>query len=233
MSARLRHISFHGGLLALAVTCLQASASAQVGQSTFERLKLLDDQWIGIDSERTGQPWLAAYRILSGGSVVMETIYTRHVPEMVSMYYLDGDRLMLDHYCFLGNQPRMRVVTTTHDPNTVTFEFLGVTNLRSPLANHDHGLVMSFEDPDHYMQTWTFRSGGKDSDFVWHFRRARRGEVAWLETKYFAGQALNMGRRRLSLLLALPLMAAALFMLTWKARARARVLRQSSRRAEP
>jgi hypothetical protein len=140
---------------------------------------------------------------------------------------------MLDHYCFLGNQPRMRGVTTTRDPNTVTFEFLGITNLRNPLASHDHGLVMSFQAPDHYMQTWTFRADGKDSDFVWHFRRARRGEVAWLETKYFVGRALNTGPRRLSLLLAPLLMAAALFMLTRSARARARVLRQSSRRAEP
>jgi hypothetical protein len=209
MSARVR-----GGMLALALACLPASASAQGGRATLEKLKFLEDQWIGIDSERTGQPWLATYRVVAGGSVVMETIYTRHVPDMVSMYYLDGERLLLDHYCFLGNQPRMQAATVTADPNVVTFQFLGITNLLSPMANHDHGLVMSFEDSDHYMQDWTFRWDGKDSDFVWHFRRARRGEVAWLEGKYFMGQVANAGPRRLAVLLASPLIAVALLMLT-------------------
>ena len=32
---------------------------------------------------------------------------------MATLYHLDGDQLMLTHYCSAGNQPRMRAATVS------------------------------------------------------------------------------------------------------------------------
>ena len=49
------------------------------------------------------------YRLTSRGTVVVETWMPDTPAETVTTYHLDGDALMLTHYCGLGNQPRLRL----------------------------------------------------------------------------------------------------------------------------
>ena len=49
-----------------------------------------------------------SYKVVSGGSALMETIREPNGTEMVTGFHPDGDRLLMTHYCSLGNQPRMR-----------------------------------------------------------------------------------------------------------------------------
>jgi hypothetical protein len=67
---------------------------------------------------------------------------------MVSMYTVDGDNLLMTHYCMLGNQPQMKA-----DPkspaNQLKFDFVGGTNLDPTKDKHMHGATLTIVDPDH------------------------------------------------------------------------------------
>ncbi|MEE8366950.1 MAG: hypothetical protein V3S30_01400, partial [Thermoanaerobaculia bacterium] len=80
-----------------------------------------------------------------------------------TMYHLDGDRLMLTHYCMAKNQPRMKADLTSSDLNTLRFSFLDATNMKSPEDGHMHSAVFRFVDENEMKQSWTFRKDGKDS----------------------------------------------------------------------
>src|SRR5215469_17347143 len=71
----------------------------------FSRLKILVGEW-QADSQ-TGKARVT-YELVSGGSVLVGHEKVENMPEMMTVYYLDGKRLLLTHYCMLGNQPRMQ-----------------------------------------------------------------------------------------------------------------------------
>jgi hypothetical protein len=78
------------------------------------------------------------------------------------VYYLDGDQVQLTHYCMAGNQPTMRG-TYAPETKTLTFDFVGATNLKSADDGHMHHAVYVFLDDNHIKQTWTFRKNQKDT----------------------------------------------------------------------
>jgi hypothetical protein len=100
---------FHLALVVLATamvfltmkTALAASANAQ---ESFDKLKLLSGSWEGRNSQ--GEPLSVAYRVTAGGSALMSEIHGHD--DMISMFHMDGDRLLMTHYCGAGNQPRMQ-----------------------------------------------------------------------------------------------------------------------------
>ena len=48
-----------------------------------------------------------SYELIAGGTALVERERTDKTPEMLTVYHLDGKRLVLTHYCMAGNQPRM------------------------------------------------------------------------------------------------------------------------------
>lgn len=146
--------------VAFLATSLQAAPPNSKRAPEFERLKSLEGAWEGDGSD--GTPAHFSYKVVSAGSVVMETIDHSDMPEMmVTMYHLDGDNLMMTHYCSAGNQPRMRLVSST--PAGLTFEMYDATNLPSKDDAHMRKLVISWTDKDHITADWTMSKGGKDT----------------------------------------------------------------------
>jgi hypothetical protein len=92
---------------------------------------------------------------------------------MVTVYYPDGDRLMMTHYCSLHNQPRMRADAPAADGRKLLFDFVDATNLSSPDAMHMHKLVVNLEDKDHLVQEWTWKSGEKEGTEVFRLERMK------------------------------------------------------------
>src|SRR4029077_10987910 len=104
----------------------------------FEELKSLDGSWEG--KMANGEPIQVSYKVTSNGSALMSEIKGKE--DMISMLSRDGERLLMTHYCAVGNQPRM-VASASPDGKTFTFAFLDATNLATPDAAHMNRLVIS------------------------------------------------------------------------------------------
>ena len=140
--------------LTLAATAVFAQSDAQ---KSFDKLKSLTGNWEGKGSN--GQNLKVAFRQTAGGSALMSQILG--VEDMISMFHLDGNRLLMTHYCGAGNQPRMQA-SMSPDGKTITFQFVDATNLASPTAGHMVHLVITMPDSDHHTEDWTFAQGDKE-----------------------------------------------------------------------
>jgi hypothetical protein len=148
-----------------------AASLTPVQPDIFDRWKALEGTWEGAGKD--GKPARITYTVTSAGSVVMETLTPSPEETMVTMYHRDGDRLMATHYCAAGNQPRMRSGKVAADAKTITFDYVDATNLAKPGDPHMVRLAVTFVDPDHVTQEWTFRSGGKDDTWTFSFARVK------------------------------------------------------------
>jgi hypothetical protein len=128
-------------------------------QKSFDQLKSLAGSWEGKNS--MGQSVQVSYRMTAGGSALMSEI-VGHGETMISMINFDGpNRLLLTHYCAVGNQPRMQA-SASPDGKTITFNFLDATNLDSPQSGHMDHVVIALLGADHHIEQWNFIDHGKE-----------------------------------------------------------------------
>jgi len=133
------------------------------GSKEFERMKALVGVWEGTAKmHQEGEKVRVEYRLSSGGSAVVETLFPGTPHEMISVYYDNKGQLTMTHYCALRNQPRMKVEKA--DAQNIYFMFAGGTNMDSKKDAHMHSLTISFADKDHIVQKWTQFVGGKEKD---------------------------------------------------------------------
>jgi len=105
-----------------------------------------------------------------GGSAVLSEI---QVPkeDMVSMIHLDGpDRLLLTHYCAVGNQPRMQA-SVSSDAKVITFNYVDATNLASLDSGHMQKMILTVLDENHHTEEWLFVDHGKEHREIFDLHR--------------------------------------------------------------
>ena len=90
--------------------------------------------------------------------------------DMVSMFNMGGNRLLLTHYCSIGNQPRMEA-SASPDGKTITFNYVDATNLAAPDAGHMEKMVLTLLDENHHTEEWTFVDHGKEHRAVFDLHR--------------------------------------------------------------
>lgn len=134
------------------------SGSTIDAAAAFARLKTLAGEWQA--NTPAGQARVS-YEVIAGGSSVVEREMEGNMPPMLTVYYLDGNRLLLTHYCMAGNQPRMEARSFDAKTGEVRFEFLDVTNLASKDAGHMHNATIRVVDEDHLTAAWDFYEGGQ------------------------------------------------------------------------
>jgi hypothetical protein len=140
-------------MLPFALLLLTTAALAQsAAQKSFEQLKSLAGSWEGT---LHGQPLHVSLRVTSKGNALMHEMSGTGPDNPITMLHLDGDRLMLTHYCDAGNQPRM-VATISPDGKTIVFDFLEATNLLSSQHGHMQRVTFNFIDADHHTEKWEF-----------------------------------------------------------------------------
>lgn len=154
------------GLLMLATVCSWAESDAQ---KMLDRFKAMAGTWSGKGAH--GESNEVTYTVIAGGTSVMADIKMGD-EAMTSLYYVDGGRLLMTHFCPSNNQPRMQAVISP-DGKTVTFDFLDATNLASQQTGHMHKAVYSFVDADHYSEDWTWKHEGKDAHFQFEMQRKK------------------------------------------------------------
>ena len=128
----------------------------------FARIKSLSGDWYQKD-QKSGKETLALrYRVTSGGNTVEEAEFPGAAHEMLTLYTMDGDKLVLTHYCSLGNQPRMKA-TESSTPSKIVFECAGGGNMKSESDMHMHHLVLNVQSADHIISEWSLYKDGKSA----------------------------------------------------------------------
>jgi phage tail protein X len=140
-------------------------------QKSFDRLKALAGTWqahVTVDPPQKdmgdGALTQISLRVTSRGNALVHEMQQAGTPDdplkydhPVTMLYLDGDRLLLTHYCDAGNRPRM-AARTSPDGKTVEFDFLDVSG--STQYGHMHHALFTIIDANHHIEDWTYMMPG-------------------------------------------------------------------------
>lgn len=165
--------------LALLIAAPLAAADGVDAHAAFEKLKTLEGSWSGTPSaddlpegEAEVEKMTLQFRVSAAGHVVMETMAPGTEHEMINMYHLDGDDLLVTHYCSGGNQPRMKLDRAGSSEALLVFDFLDATNMDAATDGHIHGLRLEIGD-DGLTSAWSSYAGGEPAgEMRMHLTRA-------------------------------------------------------------
>ena len=136
----------------------KSPANTEVDPGTaFSRLKALVGDW---DAESSQGKAHSRFELIAGGSVLLERFTEPGGQEMLTAYHLDGNRLVLTHYCVAGNQPQMVAEKFDSASGELDFAFAGGSNI-APGAGHMHDAVFHLTSSDHFDAKWDFVEAGK------------------------------------------------------------------------
>jgi len=124
-------------------------------------LKDLAGDWVEVGKD--GKPTdklVSSFRVTANGSALQETLFPGTPHEMVTMYNLDGEDLVLTHYCMLGNQPKMRL-ESGKDPKRLAFRFVSAGNLKSENDGYMSQATFTLVDKNHFQAEWVSCNAGK------------------------------------------------------------------------
>jgi hypothetical protein len=133
-------------------------------QAAFEKLKSLAGSWVGqLDmgpgaDEFNGRLAQFSIRVTSRGNALVHELSLSGIPDHpVTVFYLEGDRLMATHYCDAGNRPRF-VGTLSPDGTRLEFAFLDLSGPEE--HGHMHNIAFTFGDENGHTEEWTYMMPG-------------------------------------------------------------------------
>ena len=159
--------------LSVFVVLLAATAFAQSdGQKSFDQLKTLAGSWEGpvtVDPPQPGwssdKPVHISMRITSRGNALVHEIQEAGTPDdptkydhPVTMFFVDGDRLNLVHYCDAGNRPHM-VAKASPDGKKIEFDFADLSGGND--YGHMYHALFTMIDASHHIEEWTYMMPGE------------------------------------------------------------------------
>lgn len=146
--------------LVLIGVILTATSFAQgpTPKQAFEQLKKLVGTW---EEKGPQGSFKVVYKLTGGGSTLVETQFAGDAHEMVSMYHMDGDKLIMTHYCAAGNQPTL-VYKPGKDPKVLFFDFLRGSNMK-PTDMHIHSAKIHLKSADEIQSDWIGWSNNKQA----------------------------------------------------------------------
>ncbi len=159
-----------------ALACQTASTPAVVEADPAERDALfsavtaLEGRWQGPMPD--GGSRMVEFAVIAAGSAVREIMMPGHEHEMTNMYTLDGNSLVMTHYCAGGNQPRMRAFAV--EDGRIEFRADGVSDLKSEDEVYMGSMTLVLVDEDHVEQHWqALKAGELDHEMVFEMVRVR------------------------------------------------------------
>ena len=165
----LAHIG-HGTSVAQDPTPKPTPPAAQSdAQKAFEKMKTLAGSWQGTVM---GMSINVTIVVASSGNAVMHEATAgggRPPDHEITMFYLEGDRLLATHYCDAGNRARLEGKMSP-DGKTVEFTFLDVAG--STKGGLVKRLAFTTIDADHHVIGLTFiMPNGKPVEVRGEFQR--------------------------------------------------------------
>ena len=152
-------------LSAGAANAAEHPVTAGDAKMLFARLKRLEGTW----KARSTKGWteINTYEVAGQGSVVFNRSFFEGAENdgMLTTFYLDGDRLLLTHYCEARNQPTLVAATIDDEAQRVAFRFDHGTNMKSRDSGHMDAVVLQFVDDDHVKSRWSWYGDGKERWF--------------------------------------------------------------------
>ena len=158
MTRRVVYAAMLAGIVSLGVGAYAGEdhGAPVAGSAELERVKALAGRWEGTTTHMGGseeEPAAIEYKVTSGGSAVVETLFPGTPHEMVSVYHDGpGGKLSMTHYCMLHNQPQLDLVSA--DNQQLTFDLSAASAIPAS-EHHMHALTMAWTDPDHLTQVCT------------------------------------------------------------------------------
>src|SRR5439155_11501599 len=134
-----------------------AAGPSSSAATTFEKLSTLVGQWEGKTT--SGRSQHVSYRLTAAGSALVETWTLGPDRESLTLYHLDGDRLLADHYCPQGNQPRLQL-TSSAEPGAFAFEFREGANLDVKGKAHQQAFWIKIDNSGSFTRSETYVENG-------------------------------------------------------------------------
>ncbi len=134
-------------------TTSHPAAPQSDAQKAFEKLKTLAGSWQGTFM---GMTFNLNLRVTSSGNAILHEVTVKERPDdPVTVFYVEGERLLGIHYCDSGNRPRMEGKMSP-DGNKIEFTLLDI-------AGHTHkgymgNIAFNFIDTSRHTEhaAWTF-----------------------------------------------------------------------------
>ncbi|HEY6941476.1 hypothetical protein [Dokdonella sp.] len=146
--------------VALALSSSPASTAAPAAKDAFERLKSLAGDW---RSARPGSATVVDYRAIANGAALVERWTMSPTRQSMTVYTMDGDRLLATHYCPQGNAPRLRLEAIDAS-GAYRFEFVDGANLQDPQGSHEHAFWLRIDAQGRITRGETYVRNGSDYD---------------------------------------------------------------------
>ena len=176
----MRAIKFLPALLICVVVAIGSGTSAaqtnnavapSEAQKVFDQMKALEGSWrgtiMGISIDVT-------IRLASSGTAILHEATTgggRPPNHEITMFYVDGDRLLATHYCDGGNRARFEGKLSP-DGKTSEFNFLDVAgSTKGGLVKH---MAFTMIDANKHLVEFTFiKPDGKPIELRGEFERTK------------------------------------------------------------
>jgi hypothetical protein len=123
-----------------------------LGPVVFKQLSTLVGDWESTSADRNVK---VSYRMTANNSVVVETWTMSPTRESMTLYALDGDQLLLTHFCPQGNQPRLRL-NGVDKQGRYQFVFQDGTNLQNKDAEHEHAVWLKIDSSELFTRGETY-----------------------------------------------------------------------------
>jgi len=137
----------------------------------FESLKPLVGSWKG--KTEAGHEYRIEYSLSARDSVLVEHWQMPSGNDSMTLYHIDGDRLIAKHYCPQGNQPTLQLTNQSED-GTLEFEFKSATNMKSETDTHQHKFQLRFTGADTVWRNEVYLSKGAEDADAGTYQRVKK-----------------------------------------------------------
>jgi hypothetical protein len=132
---------------------------ASAGELTpFEVFQSLKGTWL-IRADNKSLSFDMTYAVGSNGTIV-----TEQFGKELSVFYRDGDNLMMTHFCNRGNQPRLKL-KSGGPGGRYEFDMFDISNLKDALDPHVQKIIYEILDSTHMNLEMIWKKGaGEESE---------------------------------------------------------------------